>query len=285
MSDDVTRRYGERSITRPSPAAAALAMAVCVVTAAITERAASARADSRPPSVIPAIGATARFRIARTAQGNTGPRMAVSVVTLRRKTATTLTLEGLYDRPSERSALKVGADGSLEVSGDEKPKDDASLRDVMAGLNRLTGLFSGESRIPHDGWSASFRLTDVAGANSPVMIPIEVENANAADFEIHGVGQVTVQAPSQQAEAGPPRPFGGRFRPPGAFGGALPNAVGGADGTAASARQSVSVAVSVDGRIHHGTISKMSIVETRSITVDAQPYVNVSGWTFESIKP
>ncbi len=49
-------------------------------------------------------------------------------------------------------------------------------------------------------------------------------------------------------------------------------------------RPGFAVAVSVDGRIRHGSVNKLAIVETRSISIDAVPYVNVSGWTLDAAK-
>jgi hypothetical protein len=49
-------------------------------------------------------------------------------------------------------------------------------------------------------------------------------------------------------------------------------------------RQAFTVALSVNGDVWHGAIDKLSLVETRAITVDTLPYVNVSGWTVETLK-
>ena len=245
------------------------------------------------PVVIPAPGNVLRYRVTRTAQGNTGTRSSVSTLTLRRKSATSLTLAGLYDRPSVITILDVAADGSLKIpDAASAPKDDSSLNDTVKGINRLTAIFAGMSSVPHDGWSAKLRLPEVRGATAPVVVPIAVENVSAADFEMHGVGQLAVQAQAAPAAAsnnvaGPPGAFGrrGGFGGPAAFaGGPLPLAATGGTVGITPAREAFTIAVSVDGRIRHRAVGRVAIVETRSVTVDALPFVNVSGWTIEALK-
>jgi hypothetical protein len=252
---------------------------------AIARYAVPARADSPVPKVLPVVGKTIEYRITRTAQGNTGPRSALSVVTLHRKSATTLTLKGLYDRPSALNVLAVDADGSVQIAeADRTGKDEGSLSDIVSGLNHLSGIFAGKSSVPAGGWSARLRLPDVRGASAPVVIPIAVENAKSGNFELHGVGQLAIDAEPPALPGGPLRGFGGRpFRIPGGVAAPLP-ADQSAPTNASSGRQEISVAVSVDGRISHGAVGKISIVETRSTIVDALPYVNVSGWTIETLK-
>ena len=270
-------------------------MTLAAVVGASKHAAPAPAATASLPAVIPAVGKTLHYRVTRTAQGNTGARVATSIVTLHRKSATTATLKGVFDQPSVLTQLTVGVDGLLEIPEKDKPsKEDASLSDIVNGLNRLTGLFAGKSSAPPNGWNANLRLPDLRGTSSPVLIPIAVVAANAAGFELHGVGELNVAAEVSRTAGqiaqpgqiyGPPRGFENpsRFRPGNGFAGdALPGAV--LAGGAPAGRQAFSVAVSVDGRIRHGTISRIAIVETRSITFDALPFVNVSGWTIETTK-
>ncbi len=226
------------------------------------------------PAVIPAPGHTEHYRITRTAQGNSGARTGVSDVTLRRTSATTLTLAGAFgDPPSKLTVLTVAPDGSLQIPAAAKAAgSDAALDDVVDGLNRLTQLFAGRSAAPHDGWSAAVRVPGVRGASATVVVPIVVENATATGFELHGVGQSTVQAQRNDGSA-PPRGYGR----PGAFRGPAP-------APASSPSGPLSLTVAVDGLVRHGAVSRISIVDTRSISLDALPYVNVSGWTIEAPK-
>ncbi len=249
--------------------------------------AAPARADAVAPAVIPAVGKTVHYRVTRLAQGNSGPRSLSSDVALRRKSATTLTLKGIAGDPaSEATVLNVGPDGALQIpAADSAASGNAALVDVVNGLNRLIELFAGQREISHDGWSPILRLPDLHGANSSVAVPIAAVNASAAGFDLHGVGEVTVQPPASGSPAVTPQRSFNRRR--GYRGGVpFPSVVEPASEGAppAASRQTVTVAVAVDGSVRHAAVRKVSIVETRSITVDDVPYVSVSGWTIEAAK-
>jgi hypothetical protein len=45
-----------------------------------------------------------------------------------------------------------------------------------------------------------------------------------------------------------------------------------------------SVAVSVSGQVRRGALAKVTLDETRTVSVDALPFVNQSGWTIEATK-
>jgi hypothetical protein len=240
------------------------------------------------PGLLPPPGAVARYRVTRLAQGNSGPRSLTSDVTLRRKSATALTLRGVAGDPAaESTELNVQPDGTLAIPAtDAEASANASLVDVIDGFNRVAEVFAGQSSIPRDGWSPTLRLPDLHGANSTVSIPVAVENANGFGFDLHGVGEITVQ-PQQAAAASAVarsvgRRRGGGFRGAGGFpGGGAPAPL--PDALATPAHAPVTVAVSLDGRIRHGLL-KLAITETRSVTVDGVPYVSVSGWTVQRTK-
>jgi hypothetical protein len=211
----------------------------------------------------------------------------------------TLTIEGAVGGPfSELTVLTVAPDGSIQIPKiDKVATQDASLLDVVEALNRSTELITGGNGARRDGWNASLTLPDVHGTGSPVVVPVVVANATGSDFDFHGVGQFMVQPPTQQNSGGPQR---GGFRHGGFRGGGFPGgnsgggaqsagdsgegAGGGRDAGSLPSREELSIAVSVDGRVRHGTVSKILIVETRSISVEALPYTNVSSWTIEASK-
>jgi hypothetical protein len=255
--------------------------------------AAPARADDSAPVVIPAVGRIVHYRVTRLAQGNAGPRLLSSQVTLRRKSATTLTLRGIAGEPgSEQTVLTVQPDGMLQIPPtDPTAASNGALIDVVNGLNRVVEIFAGEPSIPRDGWSPILHLPDLRGANASVAVPVAAVNAGPGGFDLHGVGQFTVEAPASQSPANPAssaqRTFNRRrgFRGGPAFPGPGtidPVAEGGAP--AGATHPPLTVAVAVDGSVRRAAIRKISILETRSVTVDDVPYVNVSGWTIEASK-
>jgi hypothetical protein len=273
-----------------------------LVLAAAASAASPAWADAPAPFVIPPPGSAVRYRVTRTAQDASGLRTVVSDVTLRRKSATTLTLDGVAgDPPSELTVLNVAPDGSLQIpSADAAASQDLALTDVVGGLNRLIALFAGENGIPRDGWSATLPLAGARGASS-VIVPVTVEAANETDVRLQGTGEVTLTPQTPGGSRGRGGRHGG-FRGggfPGGGGGGFPGggqsrgsggedpgAGGSGDGepSGAGGRQPPTVAVSIDGLVRHGALAKLSILETRSVTIDALPYTNVSGWTIEAAR-
>jgi len=250
-----------------------------------------AKADSPAPVVIPPVGRTVHYRVTRLAQGNAGPRSLSSDVALRRKTATTLTLRGIAGDPaSEQTVLTVQPDGMLQIPvADSAAASNGALVDVVNGLNRLVEVFAGERSIPRDGWSPILHLPDLHGANSSVAVPVAPANSSSAGFDLHGVGQFTVQPPASQSPAvASPRTFNRRrgFRGGPAFPGAATTETAGegAPPVATATHPALTVAVAVDGSVRRAAVRKISILETRSVTVDDVPYVNVSGWTIEASK-
>jgi len=258
-----------------------------------------AGADTSAPVVIPAVGRTVHYRVTRLAQGNAGPRSLSSDVTLRRKSATTLALKGIAGDPAtEQTVLTVQPDGMLQIPpADSAAAANGALVDVVNGLNRLVELFAGERSIPHDGWSPILHLPDLHGANSSVAVPVAAVNAGSGGFDLHGVGQFTVEAPASQSPAVSPqrtfnrrRGYRGGPAASGAFPGAFPGAgtsagiSGEGSAPAAASHPPLTVAVAVDGSVRRAAVHKISILETRSVTVDDVPYVNVSGWTIEGSK-
>jgi len=111
-------------------------------------------------------------------------------------------------------------------------------------------------------------------------VPVVIANANAAGFDLHGAGEMLVQAqgPSGGGSQGGSGGHGGFHGGYGGRGG------GGAGGIEGAGRQAFTIALSVNGDVRRGAIDKLSMIETRAITVDSLPYVNVSSWTLESLK-
>ena len=264
----------------PSYGLAAFALAVVTATAVVP-----AVAQAPAPGVIaivPPVGGAAHYRVTRTVQGSPDAQTTIYDVTLRHKTASALTLDGsIGGRPVGITVLMLASDGSLQIpKNDKTASQDVALNDLIAGLNRMSVLLANESVGTRDGWSASVFLPEIPGANAPVIVPVVIANANAAGFDLHGAGEMLVQAqgPSGGGSQGGSGGHGGFHGGYGGRGG------GGGGGTEGPGHQAFTIALSVNGDVRRGAIDKLSMIETRAITVDSLPYVNVSGWTLESLK-
>jgi hypothetical protein len=252
--------------------------------------AAPAAAEAPAAGIFPAPGSALHYRITRVTQDVIGSKTVVSELNLRRKAPGTLTLDGtIGDRPLATTVLTVGADGYVQIpKADTAANQDSALGDAVAGLNRLQALFAGSAGGGRDGWTANVVLPDPRLGGSTLVVPIAVSNPVADGFDLRGNGQLIVQAQGGQF-GGSPRTGGRRGGYRGGFpgggypgGGSQPQASDASEARAGSGGQPLSVNVSVDGRVRRGTISRLTIVETRSITFQAQPYVNVGSWTFEA---
>lgn len=253
------------------------AFAAAIVSASTVVPAVAQAPAPAVSAIIPPVGGVAHYRLTRTMQGNPDPQTTVCDVTLRHKTPTALTIDGsIAGRPIGVTVLNLASDGSLQIpKNDKTASQDAGLNDLVAGLNRMSVLLANESVGTRDGWSASVFLPEIPGANAPAIVPIVIANANAAGFDFHGAGEVLVQA---QAQGG-----GGSQGGRGGHGG-FHGGYGGSSGTEGSGRQAFTIALSVNGDVRHGAIDKLSLTETRAITVDTLPYVNVSAWILETLK-
>lgn len=250
-----------------------------------------------PPSVIPAVGVTLHLRITRTTQESTGRRAVVSDIILRRKSGSALTLDGLIaGHRLDLTVLTLGSDGLLQIpKSDKTASQDTALADVVSGLNHASEALGGPNGISNDGWSALITLNDVRAANASVVVPVGVSSVRPGDMDLHGVGQLLVSPGGGATATASPAP-GGSGRRRGGFGGGFPGGGGSGyprgggsregggerpSGDATGSRLPLSVAVNVDGRIRHGAVDEIAIVETRSITLDQYAYANVSGWTVD----
>jgi hypothetical protein len=269
----------------------------------LSAAAAAADAPVPAPAVLPPVGGVAHYRVTRTSEPATGPRTDVSDITLRRKTPTTVTLSGVSGDPaSDLTVLNVGTDGSLQIpSNDTAATQDAALGGVVDGLNRAIALFAGETSLSPDGWTPTLPVSGAHGSSGTATVPLTVQTANGTDASFRGSGDLTVQPQSEsgggrRGGGGRHGGFRGGFGFPGGGGGGGGGDRGGAgDGGGGGGgepggaggpmgRGRLNVAVSVDGSVRHGSIAKLSIVETRSVTIDDLPYRNVSGWTIEALR-
>jgi len=234
-----------------------------------------AAASAAPPlsaSIVPPIGGVVRFHIVRTTQDAAGAQTASSDVTLRRKAATTATLEGtIAGHAADLTVLNVGRDGSLYIpKSDKVASQDGATVDVVSGLNRLTELFAGQTGAPNpDGWAATLAFPETHGATASIEVPIAVEHVAGTDFDLRGDGQYA--PPQPVAQPGSHRGGGRRAE--------MPEPVFGAP-----AKLPYGVTVGIQGQVRRGMVSKVTINEVRTVTVDGLQFTNVSGWTIEALR-
>ncbi len=274
-------RLSALPVLGPETAALAAALAAALLSTATGAAAAAPSA----PALVPALGETARYRVTRTVQENPDVQTIVSDVTLRHKTPLTVTLEGaIGGHAPEQAVLNLAVDGTLSIpKNDKADAQDPQLSDLVAMLNRMNALLANGSGPPPGGWNASLVVPEIAGANAPVIVPIAVSNVSGGDFDLHGIGELSVQAPS--GGGAPPNGGGGGQR--GFHGGGGYRGMG--DGAQESPRpeyqrQPLTVAIVADGKVRRGAVARLSLVETRGVTIGTLPYVNVSSWTLEAAR-
>jgi hypothetical protein len=301
-------------------ATAALLFGIAVFSNGFGEAVTPVRADAPGLGILPAVNGTVRLRVARTTQTTSGPATVVSDVVLRRKALTTLTIDGVAgDPPGQLTVLSIAPDGTLQIpKADKAANADLALIDVIDGLNRATETLAATSGSdPRAGWNANVTLPDVRDAANPIVVPIEAASVSGRNFDFHGIGQLVVAPPQNRGSrsgggrrggfhggfggfGGGGRGFPGGGGPPGGGSGGGPpdggSESGGGDpgggdpagggpggpGGPGGGRQGLSVALAIDGQVRQGEVRALNIVETRSISVNAQPFVNVSGWTIET---
>jgi len=273
-----------------------------------------ASADAPGLGILPAVNGAVRLRVARTTQTASGPATVVSEIVLRRKAQAALTIDGVAgDPPGQLTVLSIAPDGTLQIpKADKAANADLALIDVIDGLNRATETLAATSGSdPRAGWNANVTLPDVRDASNPIVVPIEAASVSGRNFDFHGIGQLVVAPPQNHGSrsgGGRRGGFRGGFGGFGGGGGGFPGGGGGppgggggppgggsdngggdpgggdpaGGGPGGGGRQGLSVALAIDGQVRQGEVKALNIVETRSISVNAQPFVNVSGWTIET---
>ncbi len=236
-------------------------------------------ASSVPPVVVfpQHIGDTVRYHVTRTTQATDGPQAKTIDVTITRKTSTTAALSRNANGHADVTVLLIASDGSIQIPADDQAdRQDADLRDVLAGLNRTIAILRNAVDDPHTGWNATLPMANARGADTPTTVPMFVTRTNGSDWDIRGAAQLTIENAQQRgAQAG--FPGGGR-------GGGFPGGGGFPRGNRGSAtgNSPITVLVRIEGHIHNAVLSRISIVETRAVTLDATPFTNTSGWIIET---
>jgi uncharacterized membrane protein YgcG len=248
-------------------------------------------APSVPPAVVfpQQTGNSVRYHVTRTTQAADGTRATTADVTIVRKTSTTAALSRTNaNGRTDLTVLLIASDGSIQIPADDQvDRQDADLQEVLAGLNRAIAVVRNAVNDPRSSWNATLPLTNTHGAETSLTVPMYVVRSSGPDWDIRGAAQLTIEtAPQRSAQTGTGGgsgfPGGGRGNgfPGGSFpgGGDLRRGSRGTSGGNSPA----TVYLRIEGRVHNGLLSRLSIVETRAITLDAMPFTNTSGWTIEA---
>jgi len=243
---------------------------------------AAAATPSPAPGGVPAVGGAVRYHIVRTTQDASGPKSTLSDVVLRRKAATTATLEGtIGGHPAGPTVLNVGRDGTLYIpKSDKVANQDVATVDVVGGLNRLNEIFAGQNGAPRDGWPATLALPEMHGATASVPLQFSVANESGADYDFRADGEY---APAQPAQSETPQ-RGRRGGIRGGFGGRSEGEPPSDGGFGSPVHLPFGVVLSVDGQVRRGQLRSVTIAETRTVTVDSLPFTNVGSWRIEATR-
>jgi uncharacterized membrane protein YgcG len=230
------------------------------------------------------VGDSIRYHVTRTTQAADGTRAKTVDVTIVRKTSTTAALSRTNaSGHTDVTVLLIASDGSIQIPADDQvDRQDTDLRDVLTGLNSAIAIARNAVTDPRTGWNATLPLANTRGPDASLTVPISVFKASGNDWDLRGIAQSTIDsAPLRSTQGGP---GGGSGFPGGSRGGGFPGGGGfpRSNRGGAAGNSQISVLVRVEGRIHNGVLSRVSIVETRAVTVDATPFTNTSGWTIEA---
>ena len=168
------------------------------------------------------------------------------------------------------------------------------MRDVLTGLNSAIAILRNAVDDPHTGWNATLPLPHTRGSGSSLTVPMFVTRTSASDWSIRGAAQSTIDTSQRSALTGVGGGFPGGGRGGGFPGGSFPSGIGGGfpgggggeirrGGRSGSAGNSpISLIAQIEGRVHNGALARLSIVETRTVTLEGMPFTNTSGWIIEA---
>lgn len=243
---------------------------------------ACARASaSTPLSVFPQqVGESIHYRMTRTTQAADGTRAQSIDLTIVRKTPTTASLsQTIAPDHIDITVLVVAPDGSISIpQNDQADRADAQLRDILAGLNRAIAIVRNAGSDPASGWNAAVTLSNGRGSDTSLTVPITVMKTGTNDWDMRGLAQSALgQSQESGNQSNPNR--GGGF-PGGGRGGGFPGNFprGGRSGGSPP----MTVLVLINGHVHNGALSRLTITETRSVTVESMPFTNTNGWIIET---
>jgi hypothetical protein len=290
---------------------------ILTLAAALT---APALADA-PSTLLPAPGARIRLRLATTAQTAHGPGATTTTFDLVRRSATTALLERQNsDGTPNDAVLTIAPNGTLALAeAGRAAQADADVAGLLYGLNLALALTGGIDPSGRTSWSATLALGPAAGSgNADLSVAPTTTTANDFDFSGEAAVQATAAAAAPQRasagseQGGPGGPaggmpgaggvggpggygghggggYGGSGGGPGGYGG---NGVGGPGGGFSESQPRgrrpagppVTVDVKVDGHVAGGRVSRVTVTQTRTVTLGDVPYTNTSSWALSVVR-
>ncbi len=275
-----------------------LALAIAVSTAL------PAAADSGI-AFLPQPGQRIHYRVVRTTQTLNGPQSTSADFDVVRRTATTLVIERkTVSGAPNLSVLKVAADGSLALAEDANgAAADADLADVLYAMNLALTVTRPDGASARNSWQATLPMASTPQAEI-ADVTLAPANVQGADFDFAGSAQAVGAAPARRSSVRSPLAAGG-----GADAGGFPGGAGGGGGgyprggiggmpggggrsrsegggqaAPASNRNGVTTFVQIAGHVSAGSVSRLAITQTRTVTVATLPFFNVAIWSITATK-
>lgn len=247
------------------------------------------RAAGAPVTFLPQdVGARVHLHIVRTTQQIDAPAVTTSDVDLLRRDAATYILERKDAQGKPNPALVAfAADGTLQLKDARAASGpDADVAVLLPALGSAQRAVDGARDA--GAWTAQLALRG-ASPNAPLTVAVPLKATPASDdgFDLAGSARMTV-APQAASDGGENGEGGSARRRRGGFGGGFPGAGGGFPGAGSGgfptgggerpgrAGPQVTVVVRIDGHVSHGGLRRITIGETRAITLDGTPFVNAS---------
>lgn len=244
-------------------------------------------------------GQRLHYHVVRVAQTANGPQTTVGDFDLVRRAGTTLVLERTgADGAPDLYVLKTDAGGFLETADAARPVDPA-LADLLYGLGLANAATQGGDPTAHATWTAELPTSAAAGAPDADVVLGPAGTAAGGDFDFGGSGVGAAAAPPRRNVAISGPGGSGGFPGGGGVGGSFPGGGGGGGGFPGRSRRGggddeggtapgapparssggMAVAFHVDGHASNGRAVRITITQTRIVTVENLPFVNVGSWT------
>lgn len=240
------------------------------------------------------------FRVVRSVQTPAGPQTTTSTFSVVHRAGTTLVIEraGPNGAPN-LSVLKANPDGTLALA-DKTTASDGDLIDLLYALNLAVDATREGDPTASGTWLAVVPTAPAPNATTaPVVLVPGAVAKNAFDFS--GTVQTSALPAVPQRRERPSLGgggFGGAGGPGGGggAGGSFPGGGGGFPGGGSRrhcgddtgppdgdneprASGPIALTIHIDGHATNGQASRITITETRVLTLANMPYVNVGSWT------
>jgi hypothetical protein len=248
------------------------------------------------PDIVPAPGGPPmHLHITQTSSGPDGPRTTTTDVVVRRTGPSTAALE----RNADVVPLSVDANGALRPDPAAVAGQAADVLDIVETLNIAHGVTGTAGAGSRSGWNAEIpppsRPTAPSGPppsfsspspaatpSAPLLLPIRALALNATDLDIDGSVETSLAPPAEVMHGSQHSHGGGGFGGFGGFGGRggfggprRGEGSGDFDGPPRGAPAPITLDIHVAGRLVRDALTRLTITQTRRVTLDGLTYTNV----------